>query len=644
MTDTIPKLLLRNAEVSGNQDAMREKHYGIWETYSWADYADEVRRLALGLAAIGFKRGDKIGIIGDNRPRMYFAMVAAQSLGGISLAVYQDSIANELGFVLGHAEVSFIVAENEEQIDKLYEIKDQLGAVEKVIYDDQRGLERNTDDWLVDYETVQKQGDEFGQKNPGFLDAEIQKGTPSDIAIFCYTSGTTGEPKGVMLSHHNLLSGIYATQKAEGLLEGDEMMAYLPMAWVGDFWLSVASALALKMPVNCPEKRETLQRDFREIGPTVMIAPPAVWEQMLTRVQVRMEEADRFKRGRYQSAMNAALEVERLTQAGQPIPGGLAWRNWVGEWLVRKPLRDLLGVANVRLAYTGGAPLGPDAFDFLRAIGINLKQLYGMTESSSACVYQADGEANAETVGRALDVTEVKISDSGEILLRGPMIFEGYFKNEAATRETIDTDGWMATGDAGIVTDDGQLKVIDRAKDVSSLNDGTMFAPQFLENKLKFSPYVKEAVALGMERDFVTAMINIDMDSMEIWAERQELAYSGYQDLTQKPEVYALIRDEIKRINDALSRDSALAGAQIRRFLVLTKELDPDDGEITRTRKIRRGVIADRYGTLIDALYAGDTQVETDIVVTYEDGSTGSIHANLTLMDVSGAAAAKAAA
>ena len=644
MTDTLPKLLLRNAKEAENQDALREKHYGIWETYTWSDYADQVRRFALGLAAIGFKRGDKIGIIGDNRPRMYFAMLAAESLGGISVAAYQDSIASELGFVLVHAEVSYILAENEEQIDKLHEIREQLGAVERVIYDNQRGFERNTDEWLVDFEAVQKQGDDFGQSNPGFFEAEVEQGAGRDIAMFCYTSGTTGEPKGVMLSFDNLLSSVYSTQKAEGLLEGDELMAYLPMAWVGDFWLSLASAIALKMPVNCPEKRETVQRDFREIGPTVMFAPPAVWEQMLTRVQVRMEEADRFKGGRYRRAMEAALEVERLAQAGQPIPSGLAFRNWIGDWLVRKPLRDLLGVANVRLAYTGGAPLGPDAFDFLRAVGINLKQLYGMTESSSACVYQADGEANTETVGRALDVTEVKISDSGEILLRGPMIFEGYFKNEEATRKAIDEDGWMATGDAGIVTGDGQLKVIDRAKDVSALSDGTIFAPQFLENKLKFSPYVKEAVALGMERDFVTAMVNIDLESMEVWAEREGLAYNGYQDLSQKPEVYGLIRDEIERINAQLAQDSALTGAQIKRFLVLTKELDADDGEITRTRKIRRGVISERYAALIDGLYAGDAQVETDLVVTYEDGSTGSIHANITLMDASGGASAMAAA
>ncbi len=644
MTDTFPKLLLRNAKEAGDQDALREKNYGIWRTYTWSMYATEVRRFALGLAALGFERGDKLGVIGDNRPRMYFAMLAAECLGGISVAVYQDSIASELGYILEHADVTFVIAENEEQTDKLYDIGDSLSKVKKIIFDDPRGLERATDEWLIAFESVQAKGDEFARSNEGYLEAEIEKGQSSDVAVFCYTSGTTGDPKGVMLTYDNLLTGIYSTQKAEGLLEGDELMAYLPMAWVGDFWLSLGSAVALRMTVNCPEKRETLNRDFREIGPTVMVAPPAVWEQILTRVQVRMEEADWFKRGRYEKAMAAALEVEQLTQHGKPIPAGLAFRNWLGDWLVRKPLRDLLGVANVRLAYTGGAPLGPDAFDFLRAIGINLKQLYGMTESSSACVYQADGQANTETVGRALDITEVKISDSGEILLRGPMVFVGYYKNDDATRETIDTEGWMATGDAGIMTDDSQLKVIDRAKDVSKLNSGTMFAPQFLENKLKFSPYIKEAVCLGKDEDYVSAMVNIDLEALEVWAERNNVTYSGYQELSQKIEVYDLINAEIGRINADLAQDSALEGAQVQRFLVLNKELDADDGEVTRTRKIRRSVIADRYGQLIKAIYENEAQVETDIQVTYEDGSTGSIHADLRIMDVSGAASVRAAA
>jgi len=643
MADTIPKLLLKNAEEAGDQDALREKSLGIWYTYSWHDYLDEVRRCALGLAAMGFVRGDKMGVIGDNRPRMYFAMLAAQSLGGISVAVYQDSIASELGYVLEHADVKLIIAENEEQVDKLFELREHLGAVQKVIFDDSRGLENATDEWLIDFETVQTRGDEFGRTNPGYFEAEVEKGTQDEVCVFCYTSGTTGDPKGVMLDHRNFLSGVYASAKAEGLREGDEIMAYLPMAWVGDFWFSVACAIALRMTSNCPESRDTFNRDFREIGPTVMIAPPAIWERILSLVQVRMEEADRVKKSFYDRAIAASLEVERRKQAGETVSPGLALRNWLGDWMVRKPLRDLLGMTRVRLGYTGGAPLGPDSFDFIRAMGINLKQVYGMTESAAACVFQADSEANTETVGRPIENTEVKISDGGEILLRGPVVFSGYYKNDEATKDTIDSEGWLATGDAGIITDDGQIKVIDRAKDVSALSGGTMFAPQFLENKLKFSPYIKEVVCLGKDKDYVTAMINIDLESLEVWAERNNVTYSGYQELSQKTEVYGLVHDEVQRINADLARDSALVGAQVQRFLVLNKELDADDGEITRTRKIRRGVIAERYGTLIDALYQqGTGKVETDIVVTYEDGSSGTIHADLRIMDVGGSTAAAA--
>ena len=632
--DTLPAILQSNARTHPDEDAIREKTFGVWQTYSWHQYAYEVRRLALGLAALGFQRGDTLAVIGDNRPRLYCAMLAAQSLGGVSLAVYQDSIAKELGYVLEHAEVRIIVAENEEQIDKLYEIKDRLHAVQQVIYDDSRGLELKEDPWLLHYPDVQQSGDEFGAANPSYFDDELAKGRREDFAVLCYTSGTTGDPKGVILTHENFVTNARETEIAEGLVAGDELMAYLPMAWVGDYWLSVAAAIAVRLTVNCPENRDTLSRDAREIGPTLIVAPPAVWEQLLTRVQVRMDEADWFKSVLYRRCMAVALDVERRRQRGQPVPGVLAFKNGIGDWLVRRPLRDLLGVSRIRRAYTGGAPLGPDVFDYLRAIGINLKQLYGMTESSSACVYQPEGEANSETVGRALRITEVRISESGEILLRGPNIFKGYFKNEEATRRTLDSDGWLASGDAGFVDERGHLRVVDRAKDVSKLADGTLFAPQFLENKIKFSPFIKEAVVLGKELDYAAAMINIDLEALENWAERHAVSYSGYQDLSQKPEVYSLVHDEIARINTDLAGDPALEGAQIRRFLVLNKELDADDGEITRTRKIRRGVIAERYAALIEALYNGAERVESEIVVTYEDGSSGSIHADLQVMNI----------
>ena len=633
--DTLAKILRSNGRGPlADRDAIREKEYGIWQIVTWREYADHVRRFALGLAALGFGRGDKLAVVGDNRRRLYFAQLAAQSLGGISLAVYQDSIASELGYVLEHAETKVIVAENEEQVDKLFELRERLGNVERVVFDDPRGLERSDDPWLAAFPDVQAAGDAFGREHPEYFERALAAGKGADVAMLCYTSGTTGAPKGAMLTNDNLLSSVDESRVAEDWRTGDELISYLPMAWVGDAWLSVAAAVRFGLTINCPESRESMRRDFREIGVNVMVAPPAYWEGMLTRVQVLMDEADWLKRGLFRVCMNVALRVERMRQAGESAPPGLAFRNAVGEWLVRRPLRDLLGMTRVRRAYTGGAPLGPDTFDFIRAMGLNLKQLYGMTETSSACVYQPDGEASSETVGRPLASTEVRISESGEILLRGPQMFHGYYKNEQATNDTVDPDGWLATGDAGFMDDRGHLRVIDRAKDVSHLNDGTMFAPQFLENKLKFSPYIKEAVTLGKDCDYVAAIVNIDLESMENWAERRGVAYTGYQDLSQKDEVYDLIHGEIERINRSLEADSALAGARIRRFLILNKELDADDGEITRTRKIRRGVIADRYRVLIDALYGDRGRVETDVTVTYEDGSTGTIHADLRVMDV----------
>ena len=633
--DTLAKILRSNGRGPlADRDAIREKEYGIWQIVTWREYADHVRRFALGLAALGFGRGDKLAVVGDNRRRLYFAQLAAQSLGGISLAVYQDSIASELGYVLEHAETKVIVAENEEQVDKLFELRERLGNVERVVFDDPRGLERSDDPWLAAFPDVQAAGDAFGREHPEYFERALAAGKGADVAMLCYTSGTTGAPKGAMLTNDNLLSSVDESRVAEDWRTGDELISYLPMAWVGDAWLSVAAAVRFGLTINCPESRESMRRDFREIGVNVMVAPPAYWEGMLTRVQVLMDEADWLKRGLFRVCMNVALRVERMRQAGESAPPGLAFRNAVGEWLVRRPLRDLLGMTRVRRAYTGGAPLGPDTFDFIRAMGLNLKQLYGMTETSSACVYQPDGEASSETVGRPLASTEVRISESGEILLRGPQMFHGYYKNEQATNDTVDPDGWLATGDAGFMDDRGHLRVIDRAKDVSHLNDGTMFAPQFLENKLKFSPYVKEAVTLGKGRDYVAAIVNIDLEAMENWAERHGVAYSGYQDLSQKDEVYRLIHGEVERINRSLEADRALAGARIRRFLILNKELDADDGEITRTRKIRRGVIADRYRVLIDALYGDRGRVETDVTVTYEDGSTGTIHADLRVMDV----------
>jgi long-chain acyl-CoA synthetase len=567
-------------------------------------------------------------------------MLAAQSLGGISIGVYQDSIQKEIGFVLSHAEVRFIVAENQEQVDKLLEVKDQIPSVVRVIYDDPKGLELVNDPWLLHMPRLQEQGDAFDKAHPGYFDTEIAKGQLSDVAIFSYTSGTTGNPKGAMLTHENLVTEATWVVQTEGLRQTDEALARLPMAWIGDFTFSVSCGLVAGFCINCPEAPTTANRDYREIGPSIVIAPPRNWEALVTQIQVRMEEADWLKRGLYKYFMDVALKVELAREEQRQVSPWLRFQNCMGAILVRTPLRDLFGTTRVRLAYTGGAPLGPDVFRFIRALGINLKQLYGLTESTASCVFQPDGEANGDTVGRPLPGVEVKIADNGEILLRGKMVFHGYYKNEEATKGTIDQDGWLHSGDAGFIDRNGHLKVIDRAKDVSRLKDGTLFAPQFLENKLKFSPFIREAVTIGVDRDYVAAMINIDLDSLENWAERRGIAYTGYQDLSQKRETYELVREEVRRINRSLAQDKELAGAQIRRFLVLNKELDADDGEITRTRKLRRNVISQRYGPLIDALYADQDAVDTEIQVTYEDGRTATIRGRVSVWDVDGAPAA----
>jgi long-chain acyl-CoA synthetase len=636
--DTLPRLLLHNAERYPRQDAIREKKYGIWQSFTWREYARDVRRFAEGLAEMGFQRGDRLAVLGDNRPQLYFAMLAAQSLGGIALGGYPDSIAAEMGFVLSHAEARILVAEDEEQVDKLCEVRERIPTVSRVIYLDPRGLELRNDSWLIRYEEVLERGDRFAAAHPDYYAQEMAKGRPEDVALLCYTSGTTGPPKGVMLTHQNLISITSRAAEIEGWGPRDEVMAYLPIAWVGDTVISIVGSLLATMTVNCPEEPSTIQRDYREIGPTILFAPPRNWENVLTRIQVRMEEAGWVKRWAYDRFMGIALAHEQALKNGRAPSPRLRWLNRLGEWLVRAPLRDLLGLRRMRVAYTGGAPLGPDVFDFFRALGINLKQLYGLTESAAACVYQPNGEARPDTVGRPVPGVEVRVDESGEIQLRGPMNFLGYFKNEEATRKTFTEDGWLRTGDAGFVDGSGHLKVIDRAKDVSRLNDGTLFAPQFLENKLKFSPYIKEAVTLGVGRDYVSAMINIDLDALENWAERHGVTYSGYRELAQHEAVYQLIQSEIRKINRGLAQDKELAGAQIRRFLILYKELDADDGEITRTRKIRRGVISERYARLIEALHGGADSVEVEIPVTYEDGRTALLNAKVRVWDVVGPA------
>jgi long-chain acyl-CoA synthetase len=624
--DTFPKLVQRNAERLASRAAIREKDYGIWQSYTWRDYAERSQLIALGLASLGFARGDKTAVVGDNRPQLYWAMLASQALGGVPVPLYQDSIEREMQYVLEHAEARFAVVEDQEQVDKLLGVRAQCPRLEHIIYDDARGLGRYREPGLMSLGDLEARGREFGRAHPGYVEAEVARGAGGDLAIILYTSGTTGQPKGTMLSHDNLVSTARSSIAQEGLTASEEVLAYLPMAWAGDHMFSFAQSIVAGFTTNCPESADTVLHDLREIGPTYFFAPPRIWEAILTSVMIRIEDAARPKRAMVHFFLAVARRAEEARRARLPVALADRLLYQLGRVLVYGPLRDNLGMRRIRIAYTAGEAISPELLGFYRSLGVNVKQVYGMTESSALVSIQRDGDVRLDTVGTPLPGVEVRISEAGEVLYRAPGVFVGYFKNPEATRETVE-DGWVHSGDAGVVDRDGHLRIIDRARDVGRLIDGTLFAPKYLENKLKFSPYVKEAVCIGHGRPFVAALVNVDLGSVGAWAERHNLAYTSYADLSQKPEVQELIAGEVARVNRSLMEDEALRGAQIRRFLLLHKELDPDDQEITRTRKVRRGFIAEKYATLIEALYGDAEYVKVEVQVTYEDGRTGTVRA-----------------
>ncbi|MBI4636011.1 MAG: AMP-binding protein [Candidatus Rokubacteria bacterium] len=628
---TLPRLLQKNARDLRDGPAIREKDRGIWQTWTWSQYHDQVRDFALGLAALGFARGEKLSVIGDNRPRLYWAQVAAQCLGGISVPVYQDSIAKELAYVWNHAEVAVIVAEDQEQVDKVLALKDELPSVRLVIYEDPRGMLHYRYDWLRSFAEVQELGREFTKQHGGYFEAEIEKGRPEDVAMFSYTSGTTGNPKGVMLTHRNAVAIAETITKEEDIRTDDEYLAYLPMAWAGDAVYTLFVGLASGFTVNCPESPETVQRDLRELGPTTLLAPPRIWENMLTAVQVRAADSPWLKRKVFEYFRGAAERAEILRADGTPVPLGLRMLCALGEFFVYGPVRDQLGLGRTRWALTGGAPLGPETYRFFRAFGVNLKQVYGATETTGLVSVQPDAEANPTTVGRPCRGIEVKIAEKGEVLIKSAGIFKGYYKNEEATREVIDRDGWYRTGDAGFIDPRGHLVIIDRAKDVGALQDGTPFAPQFIENKLKFSPHIREAVAFGNERPCVAAMIAIDLNTVGNWAERRGIPYTSYMDLSQKAEIRELIREEIQKCNATLPD-----ATKVRRFLLLTKDLEADDAEMTRTRKVRRKFVAEKYVPVIEAFYSGEDEVALTTTITYEDGRQATLQSRVRIEDVEG--------
>ncbi len=633
--DTFPKLLIDNAEARRDRPAMREKDYGIWQTWTWSEVADEVRDFALGLQRLGLEPGDKVAVIGSNRPRLYWTFAAVQSLGAVPVPVYKDSVADEMAFVLEHAEVVFAVVEDQEQADKVLSVVDRLPALRRMIYDDERGLRDYEHDHLTAFAEVARIGREALDHEPALLAGwreRIELGRGTDLAVMLYTSGTTGKPKGVMLSFDNVLISAKNGIAFDRLGENEEVVAYLPIAWVGDHVFSYAQSLIAGFCVNCPESEATVEDDRREIGPTYVFAPPRVYESMLTRTQVRMQDASAFKRRMVDRFLALAERVGEAILDGKPVALLDRLAYGLGEILVYGPLKNRYGFTRTRVAYTAGEAIGPEIFRYYRSIGINLKQLYGQTEAAVYVTLQPDAEIRTDSVGVPAPQVEIKISETGEVLYKSPGVFVGYYKNDAATAETKTADGWVRSGDAGFLDATGHLRIIDRAKDVGRLTDGTLFAPKYIENKLKFFADVKEAVAFGDRRDFVGVFVNIDLASVGAWAERNDVTYASYQELAAHPRVTERIRDCVDKVNRDLAAEPLMAGAQIRRFLILHKELDADDGELTRTQKVRRSFIAERYAPLIEALWDGSTRKHVVTEIAFEDGRKGTITGDVEIV------------
>jgi long-chain acyl-CoA synthetase len=629
--DTFPRLLLQHAQARPNAPATREKDLGIWQTWTWSQVAAEVRALACGLAAQGFRRGMHLAIIGDNRPRLYWSMTAAQALGGVAVPMYQDAPAAEFVYVLNDAEICYAIVEDQEQVDKVLEAMPQVPSLKHIYYDDPRGM-RNYEG-VMSIERLLAIGREYDRAHPGFFEAEIEKGSPDDVSIMLYTSGTTGRPKGVCQTHRAFIVSARGGCEFDKLGPDESILSYLPMAWVGDHLFSYAQWLVAGFTINCPESAETVMIDLREIGPTYYFAPPRVFENLLTQVMIRMEDASAVKRWLFRYFIDVARRCGPEILDRRRVAIWDRVRYALGDLLVLGPLRNVLGMSRIRMAYTAGAAIGPDLFRFYRSIGVNLKQLYGSTETCAYVCLQPNGAVKFDSVGQAAPGVEIRIAGNGEVLVRGPMLLKEYYKRPDATAESIDAEGFFHTGDAGFFEESGQLKIIDRAKDVGKLATGSIFAPNYIENKLKFSPHIREAVAFGNGRNYVCAFICLDIGSVGNWAERRGIPYSGYADLASKSQVYDLIRECVEQVNAELAHEEALVDSQVRRFLILHKELDPDDEELTRTRKVRRGFVAEKYAALIDALYGGKTVQHIETLVKFEDGRTGSVAADLAIAE-----------
>ncbi len=631
---SIPALLARNARKWGAEPAYREKEFGIWQSWTWIETAEEVRALALGFLALGMAKGDYVAIIGRNRPALYWSMVAAQSVGAIPVPLYQDAVAEEMAYVLDHCGARFVVAEDQEQVDKVIEVQDSVHCIEHILYLDPRGLRKYDHTRLHTLKDVEAEGRAAHERFEAELEARIAAITYDDTCVMLYTSGTTGKPKGVVLSNRNIIETSKNSAEFDHLRHSDEVLAYLPMAWVGDFIFSIGQAYWTGFCTNCPESADTMMTDLREIGPSYYFAPPRIFETQLTNVMIRMEDAGRIKKWLFDTFMAHARKVGPAILDGKPVGGWDRFKYALGDLFVYGPLKNTLGFTRVRVGYTAGEAIGPEIFDFYRSLGINLKQLYGQTEASVFITQQPDGEVRSDTVGVPSPGVELRIAENGEVFYRSPGTFVEYYKNAESTASTKDAEGWVATGDAGFIEpESGHLRIIDRAKDVGKMADGRLFAPKYVENKLKFYPNILEAVVFGADREMCTAFINIDLTAVGNWAERNNLAYSSYQELAGHPKVLATVQAHVEAVNKSVAEDEMLSGCQIHRFLILHKELDADDGELTRTRKVRRRIIEEKFADLIEALYGGKDQVYTETEVTYEDGRKGKIKATLDIRD-----------
>jgi len=631
---SVPALLKRNATQFAEKAAYREKEFGIWQSWSWSEAETEIENLALGFINMGVNPGDYVAIIGRNRPYLYWSMVAAQMAGAVPVPLYQDAVAEEMAYVLGHCGARFVIASDQEQVDKVIEIQDQLHQFEHMIYLDPRGMRKYDHTRLHDYRHVQEQGHAARDELRPEMERRVAALNYDSTCVMLYTSGTTGKPKGVVLSNRNIIEAAKSSSEFDGLRAGDEVLAYLPMAWVGDFIFSIGQAYWTGFCVNCPESPETLTTDLREIGPSYYFAPPRVFEGLLTQVMIRMEDASRIKRGMFNYFMAHAKRVGPDILDGKPVGFMDRVTYGLGNLMVYGPLKDSLGFGKVRVGYTAGEAIGPEIFDFYRSLGINLKQLYGQTEASVFITVQPDGEVRADTVGVPAPGVELRIAENGEVFYRSPGAFVEYYKNPESTADTKDPEGWVATGDAGFIEEkSGHLRIIDRAKDVGQMADGRMFAPKYVENKLKFFPNVLEVVLFGADRDFCVAFVNIDLTAVGNWAERNNIAYASYQELAGHPQVLDTIQAHVEEVNASVAQDEMLSGCQVHRFLVLHKELDADDGEMTRTRKVRRRIVEEKFSDLIDALYSGKSEQYTETEVTYEDGRKGAIKATLSIRD-----------